>query len=553
MATTKRTGTLETCRDASGRTYFRGKIRLQDTSRVRIEIDAPKCFSKTASRDFVAWAQEQEDLHHRIFLAKCEGNTKREARIASAAGETCDAWFERYVAYQRECGVTDPTKATRWNKWISPRIGSKPIALITRGDIEDIRDVLDGAVRGWIDDGKGKERISGKSAMNVWSCLTSSFKAATSSKRRDLRVLEGKPNPCVGVEPPGDKNTRKARRKTFIRPNEAAQLLACDEIPIEWREVYAIAGYTYLRPGELRVLTWSDIESEMIHVTKAWDYNEEAIKPPKTANGIRHVPVEATLAPLLKRMREGKSPRDLVVPLLSSFGEDHLAESFREHLLAAGLTRPELHTTTRTHVQSNFRSWRDSGLTWLAMTGLGVDKISRRAGHDTIQTTMGYVKQAEDLSGDLGTPFGVLPEKLLGGSEGGKPSFSGPPSGPPSLETPSFLEREKGFETALFTEIPQKPQVDNVLVAPADGLSARDEVYQGWVDRDVDHVERTARANAIDRITRSIEAATSAGRWDFAERLTTLLDRLTFRDEPVAHADVIDLAARKAARARAQK
>ena len=50
----------------------------------------------------------------------------------------------------------------------------------------------------------------------------------------------------------------------------------------------------------------------------------------------------------------------------------------------------------------------------LAMTGLGVDKICRRAGHDMVQTTMGYyVKQTEDLTGDLGTPFGPLPATLI--------------------------------------------------------------------------------------------------------------------------------------------
>lgn len=32
------------------------------------------------------------------------------------------------------------------------------------------------------------------------------------------------------------------------------------------------------------------------------------------------------------------------------------------------------------------------------MSGLGVDKIMRRAGHDTVQTMMGYVKLAEDLN-----------------------------------------------------------------------------------------------------------------------------------------------------------
>ena len=99
------------------------------------------------------------------------------------------------------------------------------------------------------------------------------------------------------------------------------------------------------------------------------------------------------------------------MPCLSAFGEDHLAEQFRKHLLVAGVDRVELHKSTRTHVQSNFRSGRDSGLTWLALTGLGVDKIMRRAGHDNIQTTMGYLKLAEDLSGDLGEPFAPLPDE----------------------------------------------------------------------------------------------------------------------------------------------
>jgi hypothetical protein len=37
----------------------------------------------------------------------------------------------------------------------------------------------------------------------------------------------------------------------------------------------------------------------------------------------------------------------------------------------------------------------------------------RRTGHDTIDTTMGYVKIAEDLSGNLGAPFAALPAELI--------------------------------------------------------------------------------------------------------------------------------------------
>jgi integrase len=84
------------------------------------------------------------------------------------------------------------------------------------------------------------------------------------------------------------------RRKTFLYPKEAAALLACNDVPREWREIYAVALYTYLRPGELRVLTWADVDLDVphFHVTMAWDYtakdDEPKTKPPKTRNGVRY-------------------------------------------------------------------------------------------------------------------------------------------------------------------------------------------------------------------------------------------------------------------------
>ncbi len=420
-----RTGTLVPCRDANGRRYWAGRIRLADKSKHRIEVPEGKRYDECAARHYVEWAQEREDATKAHYLAKLEAAAARAAATTTATpapaaepeGETCDEWYSRYHAYAKEIGQTDADKKrSRWGKWIRPRIGHKRPEDVTRDDVEDIRDALDRAIHAWTQSGgrnNGQEgdASSGKTAMNAWSCLTSAFKAMASSKRRDLRVLDGKSNPCTGVEPPGDKDSRKARRKTFLFPKEATALLGCEAIPLEWREVYAVALYTYLRPGELRVLTWGDVDLDARHinVTKAWDYADEKIKPPKTRNGVRRVPIDPNLAPLLDRMGKGKEPTALVVPRLSAFGEDHLAEQFRRHLTRAKVTRAELHETTRTHVQANFRSCRDSGITWLAMTGLDVAKIMRRAGHDEIQTTMGYVKLAEDLTGELGAPFGPLP------------------------------------------------------------------------------------------------------------------------------------------------
>ncbi len=59
-----------------------------------------------------------------------------------------------------------------------------------------------------------------------------------------------------------------------------------------------------------------------------------------------------------------------------------------------------MYEDTATTLRVNFRSGRDSGITWLALLK-GPDAVSlqaiSRAGHDNIETTEGYVKLAEDI------------------------------------------------------------------------------------------------------------------------------------------------------------
>jgi integrase len=430
---------------------FRYRISLTDGGRPWIE-EPPGPKSPQAERtvrERAAARTEQaraEGLRSEDFGLKPRGPRKgTHATPLPATGETSDQFFGRVMRHAKELGQTDTgVKATRWNKWISPTVGNKALADVTRDDVEDVRDKLDAAIEAWKKAGaiasRAGEAISGKTAMNIWSALTSTMKAATSSKRRDLRVLDGKPNPCTGVEPPGDRDSRKVRRKTFLYPREAASLLAHPLVPIEWREVYAVSLYLYARPGELRVLTCEDVDADAAHVsiTKAWDYPAGKVKTPKTRNGVRRIPIEPALAPLLARMMKGKKRDALLLPILDAFGEDHLAEQFRKHLQIARVNRTELHESTATHVQANFRSCRDSGITWLAMSGLDVAKIVRRAGHDDVQTSMSYVKLAEDLGGTLGAPFGPLPTSLVDGES------SGQSSGGPG--TPTFAGNSRAGE-----------------------------------------------------------------------------------------------------------
>ena len=328
--------------------------------------------------------------------------------------ETCDAWFERFNAYQLALGQYGTR--SQWRTWISPRIGAKRWSEVTSDDVEDLRDTLDAAILAWHARGRGPGRISGRTAMGVWWALRGAVRAARSSKLRSLRALRGRLDPCQDVQAPGDATSRQVRRKTFVYPDECAQLLACRRVPVAWRRVHAVAAYTYLRPNELRALRWRDVDLEhgRIRVSSAWSHRDGAAKAPKTRNGVRDVPIDRQLISLLESMR-GAAAADLVLPLLAAVPRETLAARTRRHLHAAGLDREALHVSSLTTVRANFRSWRDSGLTWLAMSGLDPARIMRRAGHDDIGTTIRYVKQAEDVGARLGLPFGVLPRGLFVG------------------------------------------------------------------------------------------------------------------------------------------
>lgn len=411
--TRERSGTFEPSgRWPDGAPRFRYRVRLGDGTRTR-RYDVPQGLTERQARAYVGNMQAQEDKYGALLAAKEEAE-RREARARGVAAkdETADAWHERFLISRGESKQSD--SGYRWRKWVSPTIGEKPMASVAREDIETIRDGLDEAIREHEKHGRGTRkdrRLAPKAALNIWSVVTTAFKYASQAKQRDLRVRED--NPCVGVLPPekGD-----SRRKEWIYPKELVALASSEDVPLPWRELYVIACYLYLRPGELFELRWKDVDLEvaLVHVTRAWDWERREVKPPKTRNGIRHVPIAPALLPLLSRMAKGKKPEDKVVPILEATGKERkTSEMMRLHLQAAGVRHTRLYADNATHMPIGFRSWRDTGITWLAIAGVDVVKIQRRAGHDSLETTMGYVKAAEDVTGTVGTPFPELPSSLV--------------------------------------------------------------------------------------------------------------------------------------------
>ncbi|NOU33848.1 MAG: hypothetical protein HOO96_38635 [Polyangiaceae bacterium] len=172
-----RTGTLE----AHGANR-RARLRLGDCTKSH-RFDLPEGLTAAQARAAPATLQAQGDATGQVLAAKRDQAREDAARSnAPNAAETCATWHARFLLSAARADYEDANKmaAGRWSKWISPHIGSRPMAAVSSDDIELVRDGLDTAIRA--------KAHAPRTAQNVWSVLTTAFTAARNAKQRDLRV-----------------------------------------------------------------------------------------------------------------------------------------------------------------------------------------------------------------------------------------------------------------------------------------------------------------------------------------------------------------------------
>lgn len=396
----KRTGTIEACKRADGTKYFRARIRLADGSRERVNVPEKHAYSEERAKHYAQAVQEKEERTGEMLAAKVAREAQKAAESDPRHGETWAKWFDRYLP-AKECSEGYRAGSSRVEgKWIRPIIGAKPIAKLTRDDIEDVRDRLDRAI--------DSKEIRPATAANTWGIFTGALKAAYAARDRSLRVLASPLH--FGMLPP---KKGPSRQRPWLYPREWTRFAECGAVPIEWRQLCALALYTGLRPGELHALTWGsdvDLDARTISVSKAVDAATKRVKAPKTAAGQRVIPIHPELVPLLEALRG--APEAKVTSFIVLHGEK-AGRSFRQYLAEAGIDRPRLTADTETEEPVDFRSLRDTHATWLALEGISDKIIQRRMGHASPTTTDRYVKAAETFAVDnVGAPFPALPTSL---------------------------------------------------------------------------------------------------------------------------------------------
>ena len=205
--------------------------------------------------------------------------------------ESIRAWHVRWVASRAAKGNTSiRDDKSRYQTHVDPLIGEKPMASVTRSDIEGVVEALDGMVRAG--------ELSWHTAWNTWAVVSKMFRDASTAKQRDLRVRDD--NPCDRVAPP-DRGVRRA--KQFLFPSELVALFECPRVALEWRRLIAIAVYLHPRAGELEALEWEDINLDraIVHIHRGTDRERGGTKGTKTGIA-RRFGLEPAILPLLRKM-----------------------------------------------------------------------------------------------------------------------------------------------------------------------------------------------------------------------------------------------------------
>lgn len=139
--------------------------------------------------------------------------------------------------------------------------------------------------------------------------------------------------------------------------------------------------YSGMRKGELRALTWADIdfEASVISVTKT-NY-KGIVHSPKTPDSYRKIPMPDTVMKMLKKLKMQRDPmpkKDHVVfgEIFDAISETTLSRRYAKYLKASGVKKIRLH------------DFRHSHASYLMARKVPISVIAARLGHGDIAMTL---------------------------------------------------------------------------------------------------------------------------------------------------------------------
>lgn len=259
-------------------------------------------------------------------------------------------WYQTYMSlYKRRLSDKTRESYARLDQLINPIIGVKPLEAITP---DDIQAALVAA----------EDQAGSRQAQLVYTLLHAAF-------RRAVRSGHIRQSPVEAVDKP-DHESKQGRAIEGANWQRLAPIISGDV-------AFALMAFGGLRRGETLALRRADVDfsAGVLHVCRQRVRvgGQLVTAPPKSAAGIRDVPISPELEPILREAVRFLLPNALIVPI----APETLAHKWRDAQCKAGITSPyRLHDLRHTYA------------TRLVLAGVNIRVLQYAIGHADYQLTM---------------------------------------------------------------------------------------------------------------------------------------------------------------------
>lgn len=326
-----------------------------------------------------------------------------------------------------------------------------------------------------------------------------------------LRLIPANPLPRLFLP--------KARNDLALQvlfPDEEAKLMACEAVPLAYRMTYGFLARVGFRKSEAigdpdtgaEPLRWRDFDLTRGVVRVARSKTETP----------RPVALDPDVCAALDTWKAMQDPSE-AAPVFAGVKLAN-AETFREHLLAAGVDRAELHTRSKDSLPIRIHDLRSTFVTVSMSTGRPDTWIRDKTAHRTVSMLDKYRRAArtfEELNAGPLAPMldAVAGLRVDGASMAPKKPTKKPP---PTPRNPSQFQRVDSNHDKRNQKSTNAPCIERETAyfpAETHDDAARYPASSPPIDAPID----AERAECTDPLERALGLAAAAGQWAIVAQL----------------------------------
>jgi len=299
-----------------------------------------------------------------------EGQGDKVDRTKATVGQLLDRWLQHLERIGR-APTTIRVAKYKIERRIRPALGNVPISKLTS-------DVLDRCYEAWEAEGLASATVRSYHAL-LSSALHQAVKWHWIAK-----------NPADDATPSSAGGSPTA----VPSPDEVSQLVtAAEKVDPVLAVAIALAALTGTRRGELVALRWSDIDSDLRHVTIARSVSVVdgvTYEGPTKSHQVRRLALDDLCGEVLRQRRAYQE--ELSVRVGSALVEDPFVLSYQAHAGTAVSGDTISHRfaalAAELKISCRFHDLRHFSITTLIAAGIDVRTVSTRHGHATATMTL---------------------------------------------------------------------------------------------------------------------------------------------------------------------